>query len=258
MRNRPEEKKQLEQLDALTGRSPRKLFSLSPNDVLVQISLPLVLILAIATRLMMIGQSMASMDRGPVILDLWKQQLILRVEHVLKNWEKESGLSAFPDFERIRWNKQWPVDPDFQRLCSCGLDLADIEKMKLSLYRKALHYRPPASDSEQTQFAFLQDLYDPLEGDPPADADKIPSEFRINAQRREYALGYIEERCLKWKSRIENMQWGIIDQVVARLPREENLTDKRLSVQMKNISTALAEKGYPLLPAVANEYGDNE
>jgi len=255
MSNATQEHKQLESLDALTGRSSRKLFSLSPNDVLVQISLPLVLILAIATRLMMIGQSMASMDQGPVILDLWKQQLILRVEHVLTDWENESGLSSFQNFDRIQWSGQWPNDSSFKKLCSSGLELEDLESIKLTLYRKALHYHPAASDSDETQFDFLQVLYDPLESDPPPDAEQIPEDFRIDAERRAYALEYIGERSLKWKSKIENLQWGMIDKVVAGLPAEDSLTDKRLSVQMKNISKALSDRGYPLMPSIADEYG---
>jgi hypothetical protein len=255
MSTAPQEHKQFEDLDALTGRSPRKLFSLSPNDVLVQISLPLVLILAIATRLMMIAQSMSSQDQGPVILDLWKQQLILRVEHVLSDWEKESNLSSFPNFDRIRWDGQWPADPAFQKLCTGALELNSIEDMKLDLYRKALKYHPDTSSSTNTQFNFLQVMYDPREGAPPPNIDQIPPEFRIDAERRAYAIGYIDERCRKWKAQIEDLQWGMIDEVVAKLPDHENLSDRSLSAQMKNISTALTEKGYPVMNCISDEYG---
>jgi len=257
MSTEPQEHKQFEDLDALTGRSPRKLFSLSPNDVLVQISLPLVLILAIATRLMMIAQSMSSQDQGPVILDLWKQQLILRVEHVLSDWEKESNLSSFQNFDRIRWNGQWPNDPAFQQLCTSGLKLNSIEDIKLELYRKALKYHPTASGPTNTQFNFLQVMYDPQESEPPPNIAQIPQEFRIDAERRAYAIGYIDERCHKWKAQIEDLQWGMIDEVVANLPDKENLSDSSLSTQMKKISYALTEKGYPIMNSISDEYGDD-
>jgi hypothetical protein len=258
MSSAPQEHKQFEDLDALTGKSPRKLFSLSPNDVLVQISLPLVLILAIATRLMMIAQSMSSQDQGPVILDLWKQQLILRVEHVLSDWEKESNLPAFQSFDRVRWDGQWPDDPAFKQLCNSGLELNNIEDLKLNLYRKALKYTPDASGSTNTQFNFLQVMYDPQEGDPPTNIDQIPQEFRIDKERRAYAIGYIDERCRKWQAQIEDLQWGMIDKVVAKLPESENLSDRNLSMQMKKISTALTEKGYPPMNCISDEYGKDE
>jgi len=251
------EKKEFEELDALTGRSPRKLFSLSPNDVLVQISLPLVLILAIATRLMMIGQSIASVDNGPIILDLWKQQLILRVDHVLAEWERESGLASLPSFDRVRWQQEWPDDNAFRHLCAEGQALADLDALRLELYRKAL--QPPSSiDAEDTSFSFIQELYDPLESDPSVDPDTIPSDFQITPERRAYAMTYIAERCLKWRAEVEDLQWETIDQIMTRLPAEEDLTDRRLQIQMKNIAAALSERGYPLLPSVANEYGGTD
>jgi hypothetical protein len=255
-----QEKREFEQLDALTGRSPRKLFALSPNDVLVQVSLPLVLILAIATRLMMMAQSLASVDSGPIILDLWKQQLILRVEQTLADWERGSGLAAFSSFDRVRWEREWPADEAFGHLCRTGQALGDLETLKRELYREALRLQPEAGAGEdaRTQFAFLQVLYDPLESDPSLDADSVPPECRITDERRAYALKHIEERCLKWKIALEDLQWAAIEQVMARLPAEESLTDRRLKVQMNNVASALAERGYPLLPSIVNEYGGRE
>ena len=141
-----DEKRQFVRLEKLAKTSSPKLFSLSPNDVLVQIALPLVLILAIATRLMM----MATQDEGPVILELWKQQLILRIDWVLDKWEKESGLSMFPDFNRVQWNGIWPDDQQYQRLCANGKDLANIENLTLKLYHEALEYKPENISQELT------------------------------------------------------------------------------------------------------------
>lgn len=255
MNTQPNEHSQLEDIDALTGRSSRKLFSLSPNDVLVQISLPLVLILAIATRLMMIAQSMSTVDQGPVILDLWKQQLILRVEHVLQDWEKSSGLAELPDFSRVHWQGQFPNDPVFSKLCTAGHELSDINALKLKLYRAALNYTPPDSTA-QSEFKFIQTLYDPQEAPPGQDPATVPEEFRITPERRAYALDYIGERCLSWQSQLEEMQWAMIDKVAAEMSPDSSLADKDLATQMRKIADALKQHGYPLLPTIADEYGD--
>ena len=61
----------------------RRGLSLSPNDALVQVALPLVLILAIITRLMVIEYTEAVRNKGPRILEMWKQQLILRIDTVM-------------------------------------------------------------------------------------------------------------------------------------------------------------------------------
>ena len=58
-------------LDALLGRPGAQLHTHSPNDVLVQIALPLVLILAIAVRLTMAAHSMVTGERvNPVVMEL--------------------------------------------------------------------------------------------------------------------------------------------------------------------------------------------
>ncbi len=250
-----EERRQFAQLDALANRSASKFFSFSPNDVLVQISLPLVLILALATRLMMIGLSLAGRDRGPVILDLWKQQLILRVDAVLGRWERESGLAALPDAERILWNGAWPGDARFQQLCQAGRALADLPGFARALYAQALRYQPDAGEPEaDTRFAYLVQLYDPQSGVAVPDPDAVPPEFRITPERRAFALRIIEERGRQWSAHVENLQWSAVAHAARSLPLEASVSDASLPAQMKKLAAAFDARGYPLLPAVAHEY----
>lgn len=246
---------QFEALDALSGRSPRKLFSLSPNDVLVQISLPLVLILAIATRLMTIGQGLAALEKGPVILELWKQQLILRIDRAADAWENAAGIQAFPDFQRVFWRNGRPDDPAFQTLCAKSQELADLEAMSLGLYRAALSYRPEtAPGAQDAAGAGFFPMYDPaLDVDTPAAAG-VPAEFRIDDARRAFAMQYIHERCRKWKAQVEMLQWSALDRLAAEMPPNDPLMDSRPDAQMAKVAAEMRRLGYPLLPGIVAEY----
>ena len=250
-----EERRHFRQLDALANQSAEKFFAFSPNDVLVQVALPLVLILAIATRLMTIGQSVANRDRSPAVLDLWKQQLILRVDTVLQQWERESGLAALPDFERVLWNGPWPEDARFRQLCTNSRELADLPAFVNTLYERALRYRPAAAEAGATNaFAYLVELYDPQSSVAVADPAAVPEDFRITPERRAFAQRYIEERSRNWQAQVENLQWAAVERVARSLPIGDAVTDASLPAQMKKLAGALAERGYPLLPSVAHEY----
>jgi hypothetical protein len=251
-----DERRQWQQLDALANKSATKFFAFSPNDVLVQVALPLVLILAIATRLMTIGQSLASKDKGPVILDLWKQQLILRVDSVMDQWERSSGLAALPDFERVLWQGAWPDDARFKQVCEGARALADLPQFSNELYEQALRYQPDAAASPATsnQFAYLVQMYDPQSSVAVPDPDAVPAEFRITPERRAFAQRYIEERGRKWLAQVENLQWNAVERLARSLPIDDAITDASLPAQMKKLAGALAERGYPLLPSVVHEY----
>lgn len=225
-----EEQKQFEQLDQLARGSAVSRFSMSPNDVLVQVSLPLILILAIATRLFTIQ------DQSPLVLELWKQQVILRVEQTLSNWENSSGLTTFPDFTRVQWRASWPEDPRYQSLCLHAQNLDNIEQLKNRLLKEALE-TPLAVTNGAAQVAF---------------------DGLLDDAQREYALRHIEQRCLKWKSRVTDLQWATVARVLNALPVGDPLTDRNLEKQMDNLSTALNKKGYPLMNSVVNEYRKKE
>lgn len=245
-----------EQLDALANKSARKFFAFSPNDILVQVALPLVLILAIAVRLMVIGQSMASQDQGPVIMDLWKQQLILRIDAALDRWERESELAAFPGFERVLWGEAWPDDERFKRLCANALILEEPAALVDQLYEKALRFEgtaAPEADQAGTSPWLIQ-LYDPLSSVRPDDPSAIPPEYVITPERRQFAMSYIEERCRGWRDQVENLQWGAVNRIARSLPIQEGITERSMRDQMQQLAQALSERGYPLLPSVVHAY----
>lgn len=255
MSPRHDEHKDYEQLDEAIGHSTHKLFNMSPNDVLVQISLPVVLILAIATRLITIGQGMTHQSQNPAVLDLWKQHLILRVDRTLDRWEKEANLPQFSDFGRVYWAGQWPDDDRFRQLCKKAGELADMEKLKESLYRDSLTFQPDTSSQQDgASPGLFVTLYDPRYAPPSLASNSVPPEFRIDDARRNFALQYIGERCRRWNRDIEDLQWKLLDRLASGLPAGDPLTDSRLETQMKNIATALESRGYPLLPGITQEY----
>jgi hypothetical protein len=244
------------QLALLAHRGKRKRMALSANDALVQVSLPLVLILAIATRLMTLGHTMASMEnQAPAVLDLWKQQLILRMEAVLDRWESQSGIQTFSDVQRVQWNGPWPDDPAFQTYCQAGGELSDLPSFSRRLYGEALRYQPPGAGAEAQ--ASFWNLYDP-EVSVEKPEKELPAEFMIDSDRREFALRYIEERSRKWKSRVEETQWQVLQQVLDVLPVNDPVSDRNPSAQMHKLASEMQQRGYPLLPAVANEFGPLE
>jgi hypothetical protein len=239
-----------EAIDRLVGRGTGMSGGLSPNDVLVQIALPLVLILAIATRLITMGQALTDQDRGAIILDLWKQQLILRMEQVLTRWEQKAELPAFPDPDRIRWVDGWPDDARFARLCRATQELENIDELSWTLYREALAYKPPVEADAGVFFP----LHDPLLAATPP--EHMPADFVMDYARRAFALDYLRERGLQWRERVTTLQWSVVGEAVAHLSPEDPLSDGRLAVQLRRISAALAARDMPLLPSVAGAYGE--
>jgi len=259
MSSKHNDHRDFEQLDEAIGHSTHKLFNMSPNDVLVQISLPVVLILAIATRLITIGQGISTQSQNQAVLDLWKQHLILRVDRTLDNWERKSGLPQFSDFGRVYWDGLWPRDDSLSQLCQKARDLADLEKMKDSLYREALTSTPAATDTvDPGGINGTIMLYDPRYAAPGTASNSVPPEYHIDDVRRQYAFHYIEERCKRWTREVETLQWKLIDHLASAVPAGDALTDPRLDVQMKNITTALEKRGYPLLPGISHEYGKGQ
>ena len=250
MRPAKMEHEQLRKIEQLANRGGGLLAGLSPNDVLVQIALPLVLILAIATRLITMSQAMLDRSQSAILLDLWKQQLILRMEHVLADWERSAGLNVLEDPSRISWESDWPDDTRVARLFSAAGVLDDIEGLSLLLYRAALHYQPA---DEAAAGAFFP-LHDPLESDV-EDVSKLPDDFIVTPERRAFALRYLEERAQQWSDTIQEVQWDMISRIIAALPPDDDLSDGRMSRLMQRIADELGQRGYPLLGGVARAYG---
>ena len=239
------------------GASKRGGPTLSPNDALVQVALPLVLILAIITRLMVIEYTEAMRNQGPRILDMWKQQLILRVDTVMDVWEKEAELGAFPDFARVQWEGAFPNDQRFANLCGKALEMNDRAKLQEVLYNAALSYEPPAGE-EENALQFIT-LYDPLAKTQPVDPSQVSEDFIIDEERRDYALGYVADRVAKWKEQVEGLQWAAVAQCADQLPLEEvGEAQDGVSAQLVRVAGELTKRGYPLLNTVVGEYGKLE
>ena len=231
----------------------RPSLSLSPNDALVQVALPLVLILAIITRLMVIEYTEAVRNKGPRILEMWKQQLILRIDTVMDAWERDAELSAFPDFQRVQWKGALPNDQRFAALCAKALEMNDRSKLQDDLYNAALAYEPPAGE-EETALQFIT-LYDPLAKAQPDDPSMVSEDFVINEERRTYALGYVTDRVSKWKEQVEGLQWAAVAQCADRLPLVDSVvTGDSVSAQLLRVSDELKKRGYPLLNSLVEEY----
>jgi len=236
----------------LSGKKKKHGFALNANDALVQISLPLVLILAIATRLMVIGQQMAEEEKGPKILDIWKQQLILRIDSLMNDWEKASYYNKFNDSSDITWQESYPNSEYLQTLCKNSKILDTIPSISTNFYIDALAYQPVSLASNDIS-GTLTILYDSELSDIPEDTEE---EYIISPDHRQYALSHIQKRCFMWKSKVENLQWDIIANIAAKQPIEDNeITDQELAAQMQKIAYALKIRNYPILNSIRTEYG---
>jgi len=250
MKNLTNDLRTFREIEDLASASPRRMFALSPNDVLVQISLPLVLILAIITRLMVIGQTLATQERGPVILEMWKQQLILRMDRVLSDWERAAQLPVLPEFSRIQWEGGLPDDARFQTLSQTAVALDQPEKLATQLYHQSLRF-----GVEDGAEDYLLALYDPEAPFAHEHTQPVPPEFTITPERRAYALAYIQDRLTQWRGHVEHLQWSTVAASASLLPFEEELDEARMAAQMAAIARALDEAGYPLLQSVRDEFG---
>ena len=244
----------LQGLDDLIRGKKKNSLSLSPNDALVQIALPLVLILAIITRLMVIEYTEAMRNKGPRVLEMWKQQLILRMDTVMNKWEKQAELGAFPDFSRVQWKGAFPVDERFKSLCARAQEMDNRKNLEDDIYNQALAYTPPIEDEESA--SFFVPVFDPDAKYQPKNADKISDEFVINEGRRAYAMRHIADRVSKWKEQVEGLQWAAVAQCADKMPLNAlGGSPDKISTQLTRVASEMNKRGYPLMNSVVEEYG---
>ena len=244
----------LQGLDDLIRGKKKNSLSLSPNDALVQIALPLVLILAIITRLMVIEYTEAMRNKGPRVLEMWKQQLILRMDTVMNKWERQAELGAFPDFSRVQWKGAFPVDERFKSLCARAQEMDNRKNLEDDIYNQALAYTPPIEDEESA--SFFVPVFDPDAKYQPKNADKISDEFVINEERRAYAMRHIADRVSKWKEQVEGLQWAAVAQCADKMPLNAlGGSPDKISTQLTRVASEMNKRGYPLMNSVVEEYG---
>ncbi len=230
------------QIDALVNRSRTRLYTHSPNDVLVQIALPLILILAIMTRLTMVAYNMLSQrDMAPAVMELWKQQVILRVDRVLTAWERDANLAVFPDFTHVRLEDTWPNDTRFSRLCLKASALDDPVALRQSILNDALASQTAATPGAVEAIIPVADLM--LE---PGSAEAT------------YAENYVAQRIGQWIDQVVALHWETVAHVAQNLPLATQASADDARTQLHLIADELKARGYPLIAAVSAEYGNPE
>ncbi|MGF1452425.1 MAG: hypothetical protein ACFB21_10175 [Opitutales bacterium] len=225
-------------------------WQMSPNDLLVQIALPLVLILAIVIQLMSLQVERAEAEES--FLEPWKQQLILRLDEVFAEWEEEARLDAIESASDISFGDRFPEDRDFSALSQRTQSLADPGRLTERLYQRALEYDPEEAGAPPEVVELFRPLYDPASGG--TRPDDISDEFVITPERREFAERYIDERMDQWQQQVQTLQWATINHIVSTLTIDDPLSSPNSAEQLERIAEALEDRGYPLLPAVVNEY----
>jgi hypothetical protein len=230
------EQRNLRQVSAWSRGRTDQVFQLSPNDVLVQIALPLVLILAIASRLLM-----ATSQQGPAVMDLWKQYLMVRIDAVTEAWVADSNLALFPSADRIQWQGTWPADPDFAHLCMVAGDLANPEALADQLLDRALAYVPEGQVGDAA--LSYRDL-----------VERYP-EMALDDARRAFALEVLLRRQAAWTRKLEDLQWSLVSRCLENLPAGDPHLHPDPGVQLRQLAATLREKEIELSPGVMGEYG---
>ncbi len=230
------------QIDALVNRSRTRLYTHSPNDVLVQIALPLILILAISTRLTMVAYNMLSeRDMAPAVMELWKQQIILRIDQALDAWEAEARLATFSDFSRIKFSDTWPDDADYSRLCLKARDLNDRDALQRRILAAALADQADATPGAVTTIVPGTDL-----------------QLEPGSPQAAYAVDYIAQRLARWSDRIELLHWETIGAVAQRLPLGADARGADAFAQLEAIAGELERRGYPVVATVRATHTEKE
>lgn len=229
-------KRAARQLDALAGRSSVQLFSHSPNDVLVQIALPLILILAITTRLTMLAYTMVTQqDNGPAVMELWQQQLIMRIDQALDTWAADAQLPALAKIQPNDWTDAWPTDPTFQVLCAKSQALNTPSDLRNDILAQALAQQDAATSTAVNELL-------------------PPNAAALDSDEAAYAATYIDQRLASWANQVEALQWSAIATIAGRLPLGDQAGADDAAAQLRRIATELASRGFPLLNAVQHEY----
>ncbi len=231
----------------------------SANDVFVQISLPLVLILAISLHIASSVQARILREAADSVeqfkengtyeayLEVYKQILIRRIDRVCAATEQDWGLPVLPGVERVHFQDGWPQDAALQKLCRSGVDgLSDIQGLSARLYRQAIiHSEPPSHDG-----VHFPAMHDPTLLPSTRALEVLPPGVAVDDAARAFALGYIERKCLKWRDQIEALQTEIVIHVISDRSADAIVADEDVNTAKRKLSVALAERGYQMLPNV--------
>jgi len=232
---------------------------LSPGDVFTQIVFPMVLILSISV-LLMAEQSQAVEDaantvkrwdmvpgKKPLILEVYKQKLLRRVNHVCAEREKNWKLSLFPWFDRVQCQGAFPSDPDFKTLCTKARSgLGDMSQLLHSIYAAAL---------ECTAVDDAERMYDPVvfPGSAPQALSFAPN-FIGDDQRgkelREFAFKLIRGRCDTWREQVKKLQLAAVEHTLLNLDTGNLIDDPDRNQIKANLREKYKELEYPLLPGL--------
>jgi hypothetical protein len=237
---------------ALFGARPRRS-SIGPNDGLVNLSWPLILILSISA-IVAAGQAEAISDANRVVnqwkdegkekilLDLWKQALIHRVEAVCREREESWKLNMFPHYSRVSTNAGWPADKDFGHLC-CETEgpLSDTTALQCELYAAALAYTNDNMPGMYDTICFPNTAPDKL-GTP-----NVLGESEEADRQRKLAQKLIAEKVSLWNRVVRELQNSAILTLLDSSAVETVRDPDRIRMKQR-IRQQFGSRGFPLLP----------
>mgnify|MGYP006280457183 CR=1 FL=1 len=233
---------------------PLGSWQMSPNDLLVQIALPMVLVLAIIINLLDVRVPIVKPEEQ--FLEPWKQQLFLRIDRVMNRMEQEWRLPLFQSPDIIRFGERYPSDPEFQILSRRSQELATPRLLTRTIYKQALAFDPRGIPNAETRDRF-REVWDKGSDVEPANPGSIPPELIIDGPKREFAYDLIEKRLAEWQSQVQGLQWAVVSRIAESFTLEDMVAIGVTSVtgSIDVIAKELNERGYPLLPSVVEEYG---
>ena len=242
----------LQRLESIAESRARRQSSIGPNDLLVNVSWPLILILSIAA-INAAGQARAIMDieavverwdesgKSQILIEVFRQQLLRKIDAVCEGQRQKLNVHLLPEFSRVATKSGLPDDGGFAEMCrEASRDLVDVESLTKDLYGKALIH---VEDG-------LEPMFDPIVFPGTAPMVKSPNILGESSQSkayRQFAIDRIRERVTDWQFHVVSLQQQAVDHLLDS-PAIERLRDAERSRTAQHIRAEFDSRGYPLLP----------
>lgn len=185
--------------------------SMTALELLSNLLFPLILVLAMSTiiaggqrqsiqEIERVAKQLEQTDKHKLVIELFRQQLIRKIDAACGQRRTALQIDLFPDFSRVRLQDGLLADPAFGQLCiNAQASFSKLDRLTLEIYSAALAHREEG----------VELMYDTVlfEGTAPdVNAANILGTSPEAQEHREFALARIRERCLAWQEQVVGLQ----------------------------------------------------
>jgi len=225
--------------------------SVSANDLLVNLSWALILILAIAA-IVAAGQAQAINDindvigtwndkgKSEAIIEVFRQKLIRKIDSVCASKQLDLNIDLLPDFSRVSTQAGMPDDREFSDLCHRAFnELGSVDDLTRVIYDAALAHTEEG----------VERMYDPVVFPgtaPDVNAPNVIGNSAKAQEHREFAMSRIRQRCIDWQTHVVQLQRQAVEHMLDS-SAVESVRDADRERMTEKIRSTFEAQGYPLL-----------